>query len=62
MLGGRESFAEGGYAGTPVADVLPVVLDRVVRAADVSNSPVLALQVKPTRAGEAHAVTQIAPQ
>jgi hypothetical protein len=26
MLGGRESFAEGGYAGTPVADALPVVL------------------------------------
>ena len=61
VLGGRKSFAEGGWAGTPVADVLPVVLDRVVRAADVSNTAVLALQVKPTRAGEAHAVTQIAP-
>ncbi|MEP6783771.1 MAG: hypothetical protein ABI983_08880, partial [Acidobacteriota bacterium] len=28
MLGGPRSFAEGGYAGTAVADVLPVVLDR----------------------------------
>ena len=26
MLGSRRSFAEGGYAGTPVADVLPVVV------------------------------------
>src|SRR5215212_6106294 len=32
VLGGPKSFAEGGYAGTPVADVLPVVLDRAVRA------------------------------
>ena len=24
MLGGRRSFAEGGWAGTPVAEVLPV--------------------------------------
>ena len=61
MLGGRKSFTEGGYAGTPVADVLPVVLDRVVRAADVSNSPPIFLQIRPTRAGEGHAVTQIAP-
>ena len=28
MLGGPRSFAEGGYAGTPVADALPVVLER----------------------------------
>ena len=27
VLGGRHALAEGGYAGTPVADVLPVVLD-----------------------------------
>ncbi len=26
MLGGRKAFAEGGYAGTPVADLLPVAL------------------------------------
>jgi hypothetical protein len=27
MLGGRHAFAEGGYAGTPVAEALPVTLD-----------------------------------
>src|SRR5690606_11805188 len=27
MLGGRHAFAEGGYAGTPVAEALPVRLD-----------------------------------
>ena len=28
MLGGPRAFAEGGYAGTPVADALPVILER----------------------------------
>ena len=28
MLGGMESFAEGGYARTPIGDMLPVTLDR----------------------------------
>ena len=27
MLGGRNAFAEGDYAGTPIADILPVRLD-----------------------------------
>jgi uncharacterized membrane protein len=27
VLGGHRAFAEGGYAGTPLADALPVVLD-----------------------------------
>jgi hypothetical protein len=27
MLGGRRSFAEGGWAGTPVGEVMPVVFD-----------------------------------
>ena len=31
MLGGRRSFAEGGWAGTPVAEVLPVVHRRRTR-------------------------------
>jgi hypothetical protein len=57
MLGGPRSFTEGGYADTPVADALPVVLDRASRAADMS---VAHLRVRPTRAGEAHGVTQIA--
>ena len=28
LLGGHRAFAEGGYAGTPVADVMPVMLGR----------------------------------
>ena len=53
MIGGKRAFAEGGYAGTPVADALPVVLD--------SKAPesLSRLHVTPTRAGEGHAVTQI---
>ena len=56
MLGGPRSFAEGGYAGTAVADVLPVVLDRTNVQAKGTVSRV---NVKPTRAGAATAVTQV---
>ncbi len=59
VMGGPRSFAEGGYAGTPVADALPVTLERAARVVD--PLPVARLHVKPTRAGEAHGVTQIAP-
>ena len=59
MLGGARSFSEGGYAGTPVADALPVVVERVARALD--NWPISRLKVRPTRAGEGHALAQIAP-
>ncbi len=52
LLGGHRAFAEGGYAGTPVAEVMPVTLGR----ADASLAQ---LKVHPTRAGEAHAVTQL---
>lgn len=58
MVGGPRAFAEGGYAGTPVADVLPVVLDRAVRAVNGDNPPAH-LGIRPTRAGQSHAVTQI---
>jgi uncharacterized membrane protein len=57
MLGGPRSFGEGGYAGTSVADVLPVVLDQSWR----DQQPALArVTVKPTVAGAAQGVTQIA--
>ena len=57
MLGGPRSFAEGGYVGTAVADVLPVVLDR----ANVQpKGSVSRMNAKPTRAGLATAVTQLA--
>jgi uncharacterized membrane protein len=57
MLGGPRAFAEGGYAGTAVADVLPVVLDRSqVQAKDTVTR---LSSFKPTRAGSATAVTQL---
>ncbi len=56
VLGGGRSFSEGGWAGTPLADALPVVLDR---AAPKPLSPPLELTVRPTPAGQAHPATQI---
>ena len=52
FLGGPRAFAEGGYEGTPVAEVMPVVLGR---AGGVFSQ----LKIGPTRAGQAHAVTQL---
>jgi uncharacterized membrane protein len=52
VLGGGRSFAEGGYAGTPIAEVLPVTVQK-------ANAGFTHLRVHPTRAGEAHAVTQL---
>ena len=58
VLGGGRSFSEGSYAGTPVADALPVVLERPARRPPIVP-PVARLKVHPTRAGAAHAVTQL---
>ena len=58
MLGSRRSFAEGGYAGTPVADVLPVVIGEP--RGDGENTFFVEVAVEPTRAGATHASTQIA--
>jgi uncharacterized membrane protein len=55
MLGGARSFSEGGYAGTALGDVLPLVLDPGERSPQLAR-----LAVKPTRAGAGHGVTQIA--
>ena len=56
-LGGRHAFSEGGFAGTPLAEILPVELQP-----DATNREYFAeLKVKPTRAGLTHAATQIAP-
>src|SRR5581483_7485971 len=55
MLGGRRSFAEGGWGGTPVGEVLPVLMgpsDPKYLATDIA--------VRPTRAGASFPVTQIA--
>jgi uncharacterized membrane protein len=58
MLGGARSFGEGGYGGTPVADALPLAIDAKTRASDPAG--IARLKVAPTRAGQEHAVTQIA--
>lgn len=56
VLGGRHALAEGGYAGTPVEEVLPVVLGKP------QGDPPTAVEVKvaPTPAGAFHPATQIA--
>ena len=58
FLGGRRSFAEGGYAGTPLADVMPVVV--AGDAVPDSMTFFADLKVALTPAGESHAVAQIA--
>ena len=58
MMGGRRSFAEGGWAGTPVGEVLPVDLD-APRTGD--DEYFMHLSVKPTRAGATFPVTQLPP-
>lgn len=58
FLGGRKSFGEGGYAGTPLADVMPVVVTG--DAVPDSMTFFADLKVALTPAGESHAVAQIA--
>lgn len=55
MFGGGRAFSEGGYAGTAVAEALPLVLDASAREPQLAH-----LTIKPTRAGAGHGVTQIA--
>lgn len=57
MLGGRRSFSEGGYAGTPVADVMPVVVSG--SAVPDSLTFFADLKVSLAPAGLSHAVSQI---
>jgi uncharacterized membrane protein len=57
VLGGRKAFLEGNYAGTPLADVLPVELDA---SNGVDTTFFAQVEVSQTRAGVAHPVTQIA--
>lgn len=58
LLGGRHALSEGGYAGTPVADALPVVLAARPNGAD-SSTFVGEVTVEPTPYGRTHAVTQL---
>jgi uncharacterized membrane protein len=55
MLGGRRSFEEGGWGGTPVGEVLPVVLP-----ASPTKNHFSELNVRPTKSGAVSPVTQIA--
>jgi uncharacterized membrane protein len=57
VLGGRLALERGGYQGTPLADVLPIVLPEQ----GVTPETFLAeLRVRPTVVGRAHPATQIA--
>jgi len=57
MLGGRSAFAEGGYVGTPIADILPVVLGEPLL---IDGEPAFTeITVSPTRAGQTHPVMQV---
>ena len=57
MLGGRRAFAEGGWAGTPVAEVLPVEFETNPsrQAAEFFTE----LSVSATRVGSTFPVTQL---
>ncbi|MDB4917034.1 MAG: hypothetical protein JWM95_4678 [Gemmatimonadetes bacterium] len=55
-LGGRSSFSEGGYANTPMAEVLPVALERAGRD---TNAPTITLKIRPTSEGLTHAALQL---
>ncbi|HEX7794853.1 MAG TPA: glutamine amidotransferase, partial [Vicinamibacterales bacterium] len=59
MLGGRRSFAEGGWAGTPVAEVLPVEFADSPRGQKQEEDYVASVATKPTRAGLTYPVTQL---
>src|SRR6185295_13105096 len=54
MLGGRRAFAEGGWGGTPVGEVLPVVIE------NANGKYFSELSARPTRAGVTFPVTQVA--
>jgi uncharacterized membrane protein len=56
LLGGRKSFFEGGYAGTPLEDVFPFELDT---SRGIDTTFFAQIKIEPTRAGVAHAITQI---
>ncbi|MEP7347127.1 MAG: glutamine amidotransferase, partial [Gemmatimonadaceae bacterium] len=55
-LGGRRALAEGGYEGTPLADVLPIDLSGPPRDTTVADEVALA----PTVAGLQHPAMQLA--
>ncbi len=66
MLGGVYSFSAGGYADSPIADLIPVKLDSsdAVRLGETPPQSLFIseqVQMLPTPDGEAHYLMQIAP-
>ncbi|MYE17110.1 MAG: DUF3416 domain-containing protein [Gemmatimonadetes bacterium] len=57
MLGGRRALAEGGYKGTPLEDVLPVVLDEPTGSTPTER--LAFVKVSPTPGGTNHPITRI---
>ncbi len=57
MLGGREAFAEGGYVGTALADLVPVDMEVSTRSEEERLVPVMAV---PTPDGLRHPALQVA--
>jgi uncharacterized membrane protein len=56
-LGGRRSFSEGGWGGTPLSNAMPVQLNRSLQTA---LEPPAEIVVRPTPAGQSHPATQLA--
>jgi len=56
FLGGRSAFAEGGWGGTPVEEVMPVVLGAPSTSEEGFFTEV---DVRPTPAGMAHPTVQL---
>ncbi len=54
FLGGRRSFAEGGWAGAPLENVFPVVMEEAADEAFLAE-----VEVSPTPAGRIHAALQL---
>ncbi len=57
LLGGRESFAEGGYVGTPLSDLMPVDMEVSTRSEEERLVEVTAV---PTVDGMRHPALQVA--
>ena len=56
LLGGRRSFAEGGYHGTQLQDLSPLILPSTVTGGFFAS-----VKVSATEAGRDHAALQLAP-
>ncbi|HEX2465295.1 MAG TPA: glutamine amidotransferase [Thermoanaerobaculia bacterium] len=61
MIGGRRAFSEGGWSGTPLAEVLPVILSPAWSGGSGEGDPFFAeVSVEPTTWGKSHPALQLA--